>query len=73
LGAGALQVADGMAPDYLFEESDDYGITSGSGIEMYTNTQATVLYADSTDYDDAKRAGYHYGMVAVDTFHHINP
>ncbi len=72
LGAGALQVADGMSPDYLFEESDDYGITSGSGIEMWTNTQATVLYADTNDYEDAKRAGYHYGIVAVDTFHHVN-
>ncbi len=72
LGAGALQVADGKAPDYLFEESDDYAITSGSGMEMWTNTQATVLYADNEDYADAKQAGYHYGIAAVDTFARIN-
>ncbi len=72
LGAGALQVADGKSPDYLFEESDDYGITSGSGMEMWTNTQATVLYADNEDYADAKQAGYHYGICAVDTFARTN-
>ena len=68
LGAGALQVANGKEPDYKIAESDDYGITSGTGMEMFTNTQATVLYADNNDYEDAKRAGYHYGIVAIDTF-----
>jgi len=68
LGAGALQVANGKEPDYKIATSDDYDITSGTALEMWTNTQATVLYADNNDYDDAKKAGYHYGIVAVDTF-----
>ncbi len=68
LGAGALQVANGKEPDYLLEMSDDYGITSGTGMAQWTNTQATVLYADDEDYVDARQAGYHYGIVAIDTF-----
>jgi len=72
LGAGALQVANGKEPDYMIADSDDYGITSGTGMEMWTNTQATVLYADNNDYEDAKRAGYHYGIVAIDTFARAN-
>ena len=68
LGAGALQVADGKAPDYKWKGSDDYDITSGSAIEMYTNTQSTILYANTAEYRDAKRAGFQYGMIAVDTY-----
>lgn len=66
LGANALQVADGKAPDYLFKESDDYNIDSGSAIEMYTNTQQTILYANQSDYKVAKRAGISNGIVNVE-------
>lgn len=72
LGAGAMQQADGKAPDYKWKSSDDYDITSGSAIEMYTNMQSTILYANNDDYRDAKLGGYQYGMVAVDTYAYAN-
>jgi len=72
LGAGALQQAFGRQPDYHFKSSDDYDITSGSAIEMWTNVQSTILKAENTDYTEAKVAGFQYGIVAVDTFSHTN-
>ena len=68
LGAGALQSAYGRQPDYKFQSSDDYEITSGSAIELWTNVQATILKAENGDYKDAKVAGFQYGIVAVDTY-----
>jgi len=72
LGAGALQQAFGRQPDYKYKSSDDYDITSGSAIEMWTNVQSTILKAENTDYTEAKVAGFQYGIVAVDTFSHTN-
>jgi len=73
LGAGALQQAFGRQPDYKYKSSDDYDITSGSAIEMWTNVQSTILKAENTDYTEAKVAGFQYGIVAVDTFFGVNP
>ncbi len=72
LGAGAVQVAFGRQPDYKFEASDDYGITSGSAIELWTNVQATVLKAENGEYAQAKVSGFQYGIVAVDTYAYTN-
>ena len=72
LGAGALQQAFGRQPDYKYQSSDDYEITSGSAIEMWTNVQATILKAENGDYKEAKVAGFQYGIVAVDTYNSTN-
>ncbi len=73
LGAGALQSAFGRQPDYKFQSSDDYEITSGSAIELWTNCQATVLKAENGEYNEAKVSGFQYGIVAVDTYNSTNP
>ena len=70
LGAGALQAAFGRQPDYKYAASDDYEITSGSAIELWTNVQTTILKAENGDYKDAKVSGFQYGIVAVDTYSH---
>ena len=70
LGAGALQGAFGRQPDYKYAASDDYEITSGSAIELWTNVQTTILKAENGDYNDAKLAGFQYGIVAVETYSH---
>ncbi len=72
LGAGALQQAFGRQPDYKYKGSDDYDITSGSAIEIWTNVQATVLKAENGEYKDAKVSGFQYGIVAVDTYNSTN-
>jgi len=72
LGAGALQQAFGRQPDYKYKSSDDYDITSGSAIEMWTNVQSTILKAENADYVEAKVAGFQYGIVAVDTYNSTN-
>ena len=70
LGAGALQQAFGRQPDYKYQASDDYEITSGSAIELWTNVQATVLKAENGEYKQAKVSGFQYGIVPVDTYSH---
>lgn len=72
LGAGALQQAFGRQPDYKYAVSDDYEITSGSAIELWTNVQTTVLKAENGEYKDAKVSGFQYGIVAVDTYNSTN-
>ena len=72
LGAGALQQAFGRQPDYKYAASDDYEITSGSAIELWTNVQATILKAENGEYEQAKISGFQYGIVAVDTYNSTN-
>ena len=72
LGAGALQQAFGRQPDYKYQSSDDYEITSGSAIELWTNVQTTILKAENGEYKQAKVAGFQYGIVAVDTYNSTN-
>jgi hypothetical protein len=66
LGAGALQLAFGKHPDYKWQPSEDFGITSESALEVWTNTRKTVLTAENTDYEQAKITNLDYGVVAVD-------
>lgn len=66
LGAGALQLGFGKMPDYKFQESTDFGITSESALEVWMETRKTHLKAETSDYKQAKVAGIDYGVVAVD-------
>ena len=66
LGAGALQLAFGKHPDYHWQPSEDFGITSESALEVWCETQKTKLTAENTDYEAAKVANIDYGVVAVD-------
>jgi len=66
LGAGALQLAFGKHPDYKWQPSEDFGITSESALEVWCETQKTVLKAESEEYKQAKVSGMDYGVVTVD-------
>lgn len=66
LGAGALQLAFGKHPDYKWQPSEDFGITSESALEVWMNTRKTVLTAENNDYEQAKITNLDYGVVAVD-------
>ena len=66
MGTGALQLAFGKHPDYKWQPSEDFGITSESVVEFWMETRKTNLVAENTDYVQAKIAGLDYGVVAVD-------
>lgn len=66
MGSGALQLAMGKMPDYKFQASTDFGITSESAVEFWMESQKTNLKAENTDYKKAKIAEIDYGVVAVD-------
>jgi hypothetical protein len=66
LGAGALQLAFGKHPDYKWQPSEDFGITSESAVEFWMETRKCKLTAENTDYEAAKVAAIDYGIVAVD-------
>jgi len=66
MGAGALQLAMGKMPDYKLQASQDFGITTESAVEFWTQTQKCNLTAENTDYKAAKIADLDYGVVAVD-------
>jgi len=66
LGAGALQLAMGKQPDYKFQASDDFGITSESAVEFWMGTQKSNMTAEQGDYKQAKLGGVDYGCIAVD-------
>lgn len=66
MGAGAMQLAMGKMPDYKFQESQDFGITTESALEVWMETQKTNLTAENTDYSNAKVAGLDFGVIAVD-------
>lgn len=66
MGAGALQLAFGKHPDYKWEPSKDFGITSESALEVWMETQKTNMTAENTDYEAAKIANLDYGIIAVD-------
>lgn len=66
LGAGAIELAMGKMPDYKFQASTDFGITSESALEVWTAVQKTVLKAENHDYEAAKIADLDFGCVAVD-------
>lgn len=66
MGAGALQCAFGKMPDYKYQESTDFGITSESAVEFWMNSRKCKLTAENSDYKQAKVASIDYGVVAVD-------
>lgn len=68
LGRGALQIGMGKMPDYRWRDSEDFGIKSESALITYMNVQKTVLLAENEDYEDAKVAGYDYGVCVIDTY-----
>lgn len=65
LGAGGIQFALGKAPDYKWERSKDFGITSESCLETWCGVKATKLFAENSDYN-TKIGGISHGIVAVD-------
>ncbi len=66
MGAGALQLAFGKHPDYKWEPSKDFGITSESALEVWMESQKTNMTAENSDYAAAKIASLDYGVIAVD-------
>jgi N4-gp56 family major capsid protein len=66
LGAGALQLAFGKHPDYKWQPSEDFAITSESALEVWMETRKCNLTAENDVYKAAKVAGFDYGVVAVD-------
>lgn len=66
MGTGALQLAFGKMPDYKWQPSEDFGITSESCLEVWMETQKCKFTAENDDYEAAKVAAIDYGVVAVD-------
>ena len=66
LGAGALQGAYGKHPDYHWQPSEDFGITSESALEVWYECQKTNLLAENDEYKQAKVSDLDYGCVIVD-------
>ena len=66
LGANAIQMGFGKMPDYKWQPSQDFGIKSESALEVWMETQKTILTAEDTDYADGKVASIDWGVVAVD-------
>jgi hypothetical protein len=65
LGAGAMQLAMGKMPDYKFQASTDFGITSQSALETWCGFKATKFTAENDDYAIAI-GGISHGVVAFD-------
>ena len=66
LGRGAIHMAFGKHPDYLFQESLDFKITSESAIEYWFGLKKAKLTAENEDYKDGKVAGVDVGVITVD-------
>ncbi len=66
MGAGAMQCAFGRHPDYKWQPSEDFGITSESALEVWFETQKTNLTAENDKYKQAKISDLDYGVVVVD-------
>ncbi len=70
LGQGAVQMAFGKMPDYKFQESTDFGITSESAVEFWTEAKKTNLKLEGGSvYKAAKISGLDFGVIAVDIQH----
>lgn len=66
LGAGALQLGMGKEPEYLFQDSVDFGITSESALEIYTGVKQTRLSQETGKGKNAKITEIPFGLIAVD-------
>lgn len=70
LGQGAIQTAFGKMPDYKYQESTDFGITSQSAVEFWTEVKKTNLKLEGGSvYKAAKITGLDFGVIAVDLKH----
>lgn len=70
LGQGACQMAFGKMPDYKFQTSEDFGITSQSAVEFWTNAKRTNLKLEGGSvYKQAKTTGIDFGVIALDMKH----
>jgi hypothetical protein len=70
MGQGAICTAFGKMPDYKFQESTDFGITSESAVEFWTEVKKTNLKLEGGNvYKAAKITGLDYGVIAVDIAH----
>lgn len=65
LGKGAMQLAMGKMPDYKFQESTDFGITSQSALETWCGFKPTKFTAENDDYATAI-GGISNGIIALD-------
>ncbi len=72
LGRSAIQIGFGKQPDYKFKSSQDFDIKSESALEVWMNIQKTILKTENVDYEEAKVAGFDYGVIVVDTFFRAN-
>jgi hypothetical protein len=66
MGKGALQMAFGKQPDYLFQKSQDFGIKSESAAEFWMEVRKTNLKAENEKYKQAKVSELDYGVVVTD-------
>ncbi len=66
MGAGAIQCAMGKQPDYDFQWSTDFKISSESVLETWMEIQKTRLLAENDEYHQAVRGGNDYGVIALD-------
>lgn len=67
LGSGALMCAFGKQPDYKFQSSTDFGISSESALEVWMETKKTNVKLESgSNYKQAKIADQDFSVIAVD-------
>jgi hypothetical protein len=71
VGAGAFQMGWGKSPDYKFQPSTDFGITSESCVEVWMNVKKCQLQAEVEDYVEAKIADMDYSIFAFDTYNAV--
>ena len=70
LGQGALQLGMGKMPNYRWQESTDFGITSESAVELWTEAKPCILTLEAGAANKAaKITDISYGIIAVDMFH----
>ena len=66
VGAGALQKGMGKEPEYMVQESPDFGITTESALEVWVGYKKTKMKAEHSDYRQAKVASVDFGVIALD-------
>lgn len=66
VGAGGLQIAFGMQPDYKVQESEDFGIKSESCLEVWCEMRKSVLKPENEEYKQAKISNLDFGVIALD-------
>jgi hypothetical protein len=67
IGKSALRIGYGQLPDYKFQESTDFAITSESLLEVWMNVARVQLTEENEDYVAAKIADMDYGLAAFET------